>query len=64
MAETADTQTSAIHPSRTGMYELEFPAPQLSSADGSWAGDDHALEGLFGRRARHPAVRRASEEHP
>ena len=31
---------------QTGMYELEFPAPQLSSADGSGPVMIHALEGF------------------
>src|ERR671926_179175 len=35
MAENADRPEQHYHPEHTGMYELEFPAPQLSSADGS-----------------------------
>jgi proteasome assembly chaperone (PAC2) family protein len=34
------------HPEQTGMYELEFPAPQLSSADGRGPVLIHALEGF------------------
>jgi PAC2 family len=33
-------------PEQTGMYELEFPAPQLSSADGRGPVMIHALEGF------------------
>ena len=33
-------------PEPTGMYELEFPAPQLSSADGRGPVLIHALEGF------------------
>lgn len=33
-------------PEQTGMYELEFPAPQLSSADGRGPVLIHALEGF------------------
>ncbi len=34
------------HPEQSGMYELEFPAPQLSSADGRGPVLLHALEGF------------------
>lgn len=34
------------HPEPTGMYELEFPAPQLSNADGRGPVLIHALEGF------------------
>ncbi|QFS91453.1 PAC2 family protein [Mycobacterium sp. THAF192] len=34
------------HPEQTGMYELEFPAPQLSSPDGRGPVLIHALEGF------------------
>jgi hypothetical protein len=34
------------HPEQTGLYELEFPAPQLSSADGRGPVLIHALEGF------------------
>jgi predicted ATP-grasp superfamily ATP-dependent carboligase len=34
------------HPEQTGMYELEFPAPQLSTADGRGPVLIHALEGF------------------
>ncbi|MCK5755949.1 MAG: PAC2 family protein, partial [Mycobacterium sp.] len=33
-------------PEQTGMYELEFPAPQLSSPDGRGPVLIHALEGF------------------
>ena len=34
------------HPDNSGMYELEFPAPQLSSADGRGPVLVHALDGF------------------
>ena len=46
MAEDADKQDQRYQPEQTGMYELEFPAPQLSSADGSGPVMIHALEGF------------------
>src|SRR4051794_40079159 len=46
MAENADKPGQHYQPEHTGMYELEFPAPQLSSADGSGPVMIHALEGF------------------
>ena len=46
MAENADKPEQHYHPEQTGMYELEFPAPQLSSADGTGPVMIHALEGF------------------
>jgi len=46
MAENADNADQRYQPEQTGMYELEFPAPQLSSADGSGPVMIHALEGF------------------
>src|SRR6478735_6587649 len=46
MAENADKPEQHYQPEQTGMYELEFPAPQLSSADGSGPVMIHALEGF------------------
>src|ERR1700761_8375314 len=46
MAENADQPEQHYQPEQTGMYELEFPAPQLSSADGSGPVMIHALEGF------------------
>jgi hypothetical protein len=46
MAEKADKPGQQYQPEQTGMYELEFPAPQLSSADGSGPVMIHALEGF------------------
>ena len=46
MAENADKPEQHYQPEQTGMYELEFPAPQLSSADGSGPVLIHALEGF------------------
>src|SRR5215475_140125 len=43
MAENAEQH---YQPEQSGMYELEFPAPQLSSADGSGPVMIHALEGF------------------
>ncbi|MGA5465219.1 proteasome assembly chaperone family protein [Mycobacterium sp. NPDC050041] len=42
----ADTPEQYYQPESTGMYELEFPAPQLSSADGRGPVLIHALEGF------------------
>jgi PAC2 family len=42
----ADNQEQHYEPEQTGMYELEFPAPQLSSADGRGPVMIHALEGF------------------
>ena len=46
MTEDADSPEARYQPEQTGMYELEFPAPQLSSADGSGPVMIHALEGF------------------
>src|SRR6476620_11750208 len=46
MADNADRPEQQYQPEQTGMYELEFPAPQLSSADGSGPVMIHALEGF------------------
>ncbi len=46
MAENADRPEQHYQPEQNGMYELEFPAPQLSSADGSGPVMIHALEGF------------------
>jgi PAC2 family len=42
----ADDQEQQYQPEQTGMYELEFPAPQLSAADGRGPVMIHALEGF------------------
>ena len=42
----ADNQEQNYQPEQTGMYELEFPAPQLSSSDGRGPVMIHALEGF------------------
>jgi proteasome assembly chaperone (PAC2) family protein len=46
--ESGSAPEAAVHyqPEQTGMYELEFPAPQLSSADGRGPVLLHALEGF------------------
>ncbi len=64
MADNADNPEQHYQPEQTGMYELEFPAPQLSSADGSGPVMIHALEGFSdaGHAIRLAAA--ASEEHP
>jgi hypothetical protein len=41
-----DDQEQHYQPEQTGMYELEFPAPQLSAADGRGPVMIHALEGF------------------
>ena len=41
-----ENQEQNYQPEQTGMYELEFPAPQLSSADGRGPVMIHALEGF------------------
>jgi hypothetical protein len=46
MADHAEGPEQHYHPEQTGMYELEFPAPQLSSADGRGPVLIHALEGF------------------
>ncbi|HTY28331.1 MAG TPA: PAC2 family protein [Mycobacterium sp.] len=42
----ADEQEQNYQPEQTGMYELEFPAPQLASSDGRGPVLIHALEGF------------------
>ena len=46
MADEADQPEQRYQPDQTGMYELEFPAPQLTSADGRGPVLIHALEGF------------------
>lgn len=46
MSDNADDPGQQYQPEQTGMYELEFPAPQLSSADGRGPVLIHALEGF------------------
>jgi len=46
MADHPEGPEQHYHPEQTGMYELEFPAPQLSSADGRGPVLIHALEGF------------------
>jgi hypothetical protein len=46
MADNADNPEQRYAPEQTGMYELEFPGPQLSSADGRGPVMIHALEGF------------------
>lgn len=46
MTDNADTPEQHYQPEQTGMYELEFPAPQLSAADGRGPVMIHALEGF------------------
>jgi predicted ATP-grasp superfamily ATP-dependent carboligase len=46
MAEQADQPEQQYQPDQTGMYELEFPAPQLTSPDGRGPVMIHALEGF------------------
>jgi predicted ATP-grasp superfamily ATP-dependent carboligase len=43
---SAPDAAAQYRPEQTGMYELEFPAPQLSSADGRGPVLLHALEGF------------------
>ena len=42
----ADEQAENYQPEHSGMYELEFPAPQLASSDGRGPVLIHALEGF------------------
>ena len=42
----ADHQEQHYQPDQNGMYELEFPAPQLSATDGRGPVMIHALEGF------------------
>lgn len=46
MTDEADQPEQHYQPDQTGMYELEFPAPQLTSADGRGPVMLHALEGF------------------
>ena len=46
MADHGDVPEQRYQPDQTGMYELEFPAPQLTSADGRGPVMIHALEGF------------------
>ena len=46
ISDEHDKQEQRYQPDQTGMYELEFPAPQLSSADGRGPVMIHALEGF------------------
>jgi len=46
MADHPEGPEQRYQPEQTGMYELEFPAPQLSSADGRGPVMIHALEGF------------------
>jgi len=46
MADDADQPEQRYQPDQTGMYELEFPAPQLTAADGRGPVLIHALEGF------------------
>jgi proteasome assembly chaperone (PAC2) family protein len=46
MADNPDGPEQHYQPEQTGMYELEFPAPQLSTEDGSGPVMIHALEGF------------------
>ncbi|MGH3644437.1 MAG: proteasome assembly chaperone family protein [Mycobacterium sp.] len=46
MADHSDSPEQHYRPEQTGIYELEFPAPQLSSDDGRGPVMIHALEGF------------------
>lgn len=46
MADQADQPEQHYQPDQTGMYELEFPAPQLTLPDGRGPVMIHALEGF------------------
>ena len=46
MADNAEGSAQHYQPEQPGMYELEFPAPQLSSSDGRGPVMIHALEGF------------------
>ena len=46
MADHPEDPGQQYQPELTGMYELEFPAPQLASADGRGPVLIHALEGF------------------
>jgi hypothetical protein len=46
MARDHDPDDEYYQPGQSGMYELEFPAPQLSASDGRGPVLVHALEGF------------------
>ncbi|MEZ0049501.1 proteasome assembly chaperone (PAC2) family protein [Mycobacterium sp. MAA66] len=46
MSDSGESREQQYRPEQTGMYELEFPAPQLSAADGRGPVMVHALEGF------------------
>ncbi len=46
MTDSSDTPDQHYQPDQSGMYELEFPAPQLSASDGRGPVLIHALEGF------------------
>lgn len=46
MADSSENPEQHYQPDQSGMYELEFPAPQLSSSDGRGPVLIHALEGF------------------
>ncbi|BBX26133.1 proteasome assembly chaperone family protein [Mycolicibacterium alvei] len=46
MTDNSDTPDQHYQPDQSGMYELEFPAPQLSASDGRGPVLIHALEGF------------------
>lgn len=46
MADHAESPEQHYQPEQSGMYELEFPAPKLSSEDGKGPVLVHALEGF------------------
>ncbi|MGV0716818.1 PAC2 family protein [Mycolicibacterium sp. XJ662] len=46
MTDSPGSPEQQYQPEQTGMYELEFPAPKLSSADGRGPVMIHALEGF------------------
>ena len=58
MADSSDHPEHHYQPDQSGMYELEFPAPQLSASDGRGPVMIHALEGFSD--ASH-AIRLAAE---
>lgn len=45
MTDDPNSPEQQYQPDQSGMYELEFPAPQLSAADGRGPVMIHALEG-------------------
>jgi proteasome assembly chaperone (PAC2) family protein len=46
VGDSGEGREQQYRPEQTGMYELEFPAPQLSAADGRGPVMVHALEGF------------------